>query len=275
MQRQKLLHVSKNFGDFLRVFGDAAQLFLIKVRRYLLAQQYLTDDAAQIRRTGAVIWRMYVISCKMRMELLQFQVVCTNHSIRTCPSAPPESGDDSWKVHAAAAAPDRTAAVDWDCFQRSSVALSAPPLPPGWPDQWHPTAAALHCRWSYWRRSTSLARSDWWLCCHRRWWRQTVDRCVVERFHWIPLRLRTDLQCWWWRKYVYFMHWSALYVFYYSINKFKYFSKSNTYNRILRLFPVANVLSFSLSHFPRWWTIKSCVLIRHAYALCRIYGNIH
>lgn len=56
VQRQELLHVGQNFGDLLRVLGDAAQLLLIEVRRDLFTQQYLADDAAQIRWTGAIFW---------------------------------------------------------------------------------------------------------------------------------------------------------------------------------------------------------------------------
>lgn len=46
---QMRLQLIEQFVQLLSILGDAAQLLLLKVRIDLLAQQYLTDDVAQIR----------------------------------------------------------------------------------------------------------------------------------------------------------------------------------------------------------------------------------
>lgn len=52
-----LLHVGQNLGNVLRVFGNAAQFLLIEVGRDLFAQQYLTNDTAQIRWSRSIVCR--------------------------------------------------------------------------------------------------------------------------------------------------------------------------------------------------------------------------
>lgn len=51
---KEFLDVGDYSGYFLRVLRDAAELFLVEVRRDLLAQQYLTDDIAEVRRPSAI-----------------------------------------------------------------------------------------------------------------------------------------------------------------------------------------------------------------------------
>lgn len=62
MQRQMLLNIGQNLGNVLRVLGDTAQFLLIEVGRDLFAQQYLTDNTAQIRRPRTVVCRRYTIN---------------------------------------------------------------------------------------------------------------------------------------------------------------------------------------------------------------------
>lgn len=55
MWRQEFLQLAQYPGDFLRVLGDAAEFLLIEVGRDLFAEQYLTDDVAQIGWASTII----------------------------------------------------------------------------------------------------------------------------------------------------------------------------------------------------------------------------
>jgi len=51
----ELLHVLYHPAHILRVLGDGVQLLLPEVRCYLLAEQDLADDVAQVGRTRSVL----------------------------------------------------------------------------------------------------------------------------------------------------------------------------------------------------------------------------